>query len=136
MVGPSHVARCSDGRLSDKGKLLGLPHIGVLGYQIPGNGRTEVQIRSSLEAALCPDWQQISTQIHDTAAAQTLRDLPIWDRQRWLRFAPRRFACMPCGRAFVKRVPWRTPGGATRRAMPSTSMLRTPPTRYRLGGAG
>jgi transposase len=91
------------------GELLGLPNVSVLGYQIIGNERIEVQIRSSLEAALCPDCQQISTQIHDTAEAQTLRDLPIWDRQCWLRYAPRRFACMHCGRTFVERVAWRTP---------------------------
>ena len=91
-------------------ELLGLPNIHVLGYQIVGNERIEVQIRSSLEAALCPDCQQISTQIYDTAEAQTLRDLPMWDRQCWLRYAPRRFACTHCGRTFVERVAWRTPG--------------------------
>jgi transposase len=92
------------------GELLGLPNVRVLGYQIIGNERIEVQIRSSLEVALCPDCQQISTQIHDTAEAQTLRDLPIWDRQCWLRYAPRRFACLHCARTFVERVAWRTPG--------------------------
>jgi hypothetical protein len=69
------------------GELLGLPNVSVLGYQIIGNERIEVQIRSSLEAALCPECQQLSTQIHDTAEAQTLWDLPIWDRQCWLRYA-------------------------------------------------
>lgn len=91
-------------------ELLGLPHIQVLGYQIVGHERIEVQIRSRLEAALCPDCQQLSTQIYDTAEAQTLRDLAMWDRQCWLRYAPRRFACTPCGRTFVERVAWRTPG--------------------------
>ena len=92
------------------GELLGLPHVSVVGYQISGDERIEVQIRSSLAAALCPDCQQISTQIHDTAEAQTLRDLPIWDRQCWLRYAPRRFACARCRKTFVERVAWRTAG--------------------------
>jgi len=92
------------------GDLLGLPNVSVLNYQIMGNARIEVQISSSLEAALCPDCQQLSTQVHDTAEAQTLRDLPMWDRQCWLRYAPRRFACPHCGRTFVERVSWRTPG--------------------------
>jgi hypothetical protein len=43
-----------------------------------------IRIRSSMAAALCPDGQQLSTQIHDTAEAQTLRDLltakPVFDR--------------------------------------------------------
>jgi transposase len=92
------------------GELLGLPNVSVLGFQIRGNERIEVQIRSNLAAALCPDCQQLSTQIHDTAETQMLRDLPMWDRQCWLRYAPRRFACQPCGRTFVERVAWRTPG--------------------------
>ena len=41
------------------GELLGLPHVSVLGYQITGNERIEVQIRCSLAAALCPDCQQL-----------------------------------------------------------------------------
>jgi len=69
------------------GELLGLRNVSVLNYQIMGSERIEVQICSSLEAALCPDCQQLSTQIHDMAEAQTLRDLPIWDRQCWLRYA-------------------------------------------------
>jgi transposase len=92
------------------GELLGLPNVTVLGYQLTGHERIEVQLRSSLAAALCPDCQQISTQVHDTAEAQTLRDLPMWGRQCWLRYAPRRFACAACGRTFVERVPWRTSG--------------------------
>ena len=32
------------------GELLGLPHVSVLGYQITGNERIEVQIRCSLAA--------------------------------------------------------------------------------------
>jgi transposase len=78
-------------------QMLGLPNVSVLKYQIIGSERIEVQIRSSLEAALCPDCQRISTQIHDTAETQTLRDSPMWDRQCWLRYAPRRFACAHCG---------------------------------------
>jgi len=92
------------------GELLGLPNVTVLGYQLMGSARIEVQIGSSLEAAVCPDCQQLSTQLHDTAEAQTVRDLPMWDRQCWLRYAPRRFACPHCGRTFVERVPWRTAG--------------------------
>jgi transposase len=93
-------------------ELLGLPNVDVLNYQMIGSERIEVQIRSNLEAALCPACQQLSTQIHDTAETQTLRDLPIWDRQCWLRYAPRRFACAHCGQTFVERVSWRTPGVA------------------------
>lgn len=92
------------------GELLGLPNVNVLGYQLIGHERIEVQICSSLAAALCPDCQQISTQVHDTAEAHTLRDLPMWGRQCWLRYAPRRFVCQGCGHTFVERVPWRTPG--------------------------
>ena len=81
-------------------------------YQITGDERIEVFIESSLEAAVSPECQQVSTQIHDTAELQTIRDLPMWDRQCWLRYAPRRFACATCRNTFVERVAWREPGFA------------------------
>ena len=39
-----------------------------------------------------------------------MRDLPIWGRQCWLVYGPRRFECVPCGRTFIERVAWREPG--------------------------
>ena len=81
-------------------------------YQITGDERTEVFLESSLEAAVSPECQQVSTQIHDTAELQTIRDLPMWERQCWLRYAPRRFACATCRKTFVERVAWREPGFA------------------------
>ncbi len=93
-------------------ELLGLPNVKAVSYQIAGDERIEVFIESSLEAAVCPECQQVSTQIHDTAELQTIRDLPMWDRQCWLRYAPRRFACATCRNTFVERVAWREPGFA------------------------
>ena len=92
--------------------LLGLPNVTVVRYQLTTAERIEVHIESSLDAAMCPDCQRVSTQIHDRAEPQTLRDLPIWDRQCWLRYAPRRFACATCHSTFVERVAWREPGFA------------------------
>ncbi len=93
-------------------ELLGLPNVKAVRYQITGDERIEVFIESSLEAAVCPECQQVSTQIHDTAELQTIRDLPMWERQCWLRYAPRRFACATCRKTFVERVAWREPGFA------------------------
>jgi transposase len=83
-------------------ELLGSPDVSVLGYQMIRGESIEVHIRCSLEAALCPDCQQLSTQIYDTAEVPTLRDLPIWDRQCWLRYVPRRFVCAACRKTFVE----------------------------------
>ena len=93
-------------------ELLGLPNVKAVSYQIAGDERIEVFIESSLGAGVCPECQQVSTQIHDTAELQTIRDLPMWDRQCWLRYAPRRFACATCRNTFVERVAWREPGFA------------------------
>ena len=95
-------------------ELLGLPNVKAVSYQITSAERIEVCIESTLEAAVCPDCQQVSTQIHDTAEPQ-MRDLAIWDRhdwlcQSWLRYAPRRFACASCHKTFVERVAWREAG--------------------------
>jgi transposase len=91
-------------------ELLDLPNVKVVSYQITSTERIEVHIESELEAAVCPKCQQVSMQIHDMAEPQTLRDLPIWGRQGWLRYAPRRFACATCHSTFVERVAWREPG--------------------------
>jgi transposase len=91
-------------------ELLGLPNMQAVSYQITSTERIEVLIESSLEAAVCPECQHLSTQIHDTAEPQMIRDLAIWDRQCWLRYAPRRFACATCHKTFVERVAWREPG--------------------------
>jgi transposase len=91
-------------------ELLGLPNGQVVGYQIINAERIEVRIESRLDAALCPHCQQVSTQMHDTAEPQMLRDLAIWGRECWLRYAPRRFACATCDNTFVERVAWREPG--------------------------
>ena len=93
-------------------ELLGLPNVKAVSYQITGDELIEVFIESSLGAGVCPECQQVSTQIHDTAELQTIRDLPMWDRQCWLRYAPRRFACATCRNTFVERVAWREPGFA------------------------
>ena len=68
-------------------ELLGLPNVKAVSYQITSSERIEIFIESSLEAAVCPDCQQVSAQIHDTAEPQMIRDLAIWDRQCWLRYA-------------------------------------------------
>ena len=91
-------------------ELLDLPHVQVAGYQILNSERIEVCIESRLDAAVCPHCQQVSTQMHDTAEPQMLRDLAIWGRECWLRYAPRRFACATCHNTFVERVAWREPG--------------------------
>lgn len=91
-------------------ELLGLPQVWVSHYRLQGSERIELTVESTLPAAVCPECQQISTQVHDTSAPQRVRDLPIWGRQCWLVYTPRRFDCVPCGRTFVERVAWREPG--------------------------
>jgi transposase len=93
-------------------ELLGLANVQVVSYQIASVERIEVCIESRLDAAVCPTCQRVSTQIHDTAEPQTLRDLATWGRECWLRYAPRRFACAACHSTFVERVAWREPGFA------------------------
>ena len=55
------------------GELLGLPNVRALSYRIMGSQRIEGRISPSLEAALCPDCQQFSTQIPDAAEASLNR---------------------------------------------------------------
>jgi transposase len=91
-------------------ELLGLSNVRVIHYQLVGSERIDVFVESTLEAAICPDCQQISTERHDVSKPQMIRDLPIWDRRCWLSYAPRRFKCATCHDTFVERVVWREPG--------------------------
>ena len=92
--------------------LLGLSHVNVVSCALLSAERIEVGVESCLDAALCPTCQRVSTQVHDMAELRTLRDLSIWGRQCWLRYAPRRFACATCHSTFVERVAWREVGFA------------------------
>jgi transposase len=91
-------------------ELLDLPNIRVTHYQLVGQQRLNLFIESTVTAAVCPDCQQLSLTVHQIGEPQMLRDLPIWNRRCWLRYAPRRFKCPTCAMTFVERVAWRESG--------------------------
>ena len=91
-------------------ELLDLPNIQVTHYQLVGQHRLNLLVESTVEAAVCPNCQQLSLAVHEVSEPQMLRDLPIWKRRCWLRSAPRRFKCETCANTFVERVLWREPG--------------------------
>jgi transposase len=56
------------------------------------NAETAVlEIRSRLEAALCPTCKTPSTAIHDYDDPRLVRDLPLSGRKSFLRYQSRRF---------------------------------------------
>lgn len=91
-------------------ELLDLPNVRVTHYQLVGEQRLNLLIESTVAAAVCPDCQQLSVALHQIGEPQMLRDLPIWNRRCWLRYAPRRFKCETCATTFVERVGWRESG--------------------------
>lgn len=90
--------------------LLGLPNVQGTHYQLVGAERINLFIESTLPAGVCPACQQICLTVHETGAPQFIRDLALWQRQGWLRYAPRRFKCPTCADTFVERVVWGEPG--------------------------
>ena len=88
-------------------QLLELPKVRVTGYELVGSERLFIRIESTLEAAVCPTCQRISEAGHGHAEPQLIRDLPIWQRQCWLQYRPRRFQCAHCPSTLVERVMWR-----------------------------
>jgi len=90
-------------------ELLNLSNVKVVHYQLVGQDRINLFIEPTLEMALCPDCGQASAALHETGEPQMIRDLAIWDRQCWLRLAPRRFQCTGCQATFVERLAWREP---------------------------
>ena len=91
-------------------ELLDLSHVRMTHYQLVGKHRLNLSVESTLEAAMCPNCQQVSLAVHDASEPQRLRDLPIWNRRCWLQVAPRRFKCATCENTFVERVLWRELG--------------------------
>ena len=91
-------------------ELLDLPNVRVTHYQLVGQQRLNLFIESTFAVAVCPDCQQLSLVVHQIGEPQMLRDLPIWNRRCWLRYALRRFKCETCATTFVERVGWREPG--------------------------
>ena len=91
-------------------ELLDLPNVRVTHYQLVGQQRLNLFIESTLAAAVCPACQQMSRTVHDVGEPQMIRDLSIWKRESWLRYAPRRFTCETCQTTFVERVMWREAG--------------------------
>ena len=105
-------------------ELLGLPNVKAVSYQITSAERIEVYIESRLDAAVCPNCQRVSTQIHDTAEPQTLRDLAIWGRQCWLRYAfggPGALSAPPAIARLSNASSGANPALRTRCGMPSRS---------------
>lgn len=92
------------------GELLGIQNVRVTKYQTQGQHRINVFIESTIAAAVCPECESVSTQIHDVAEVQMIRDMPMWARRCWIGYAPRRFTCASCDKTFVERVVWREPG--------------------------
>ncbi len=90
-------------------ELLGLPQVRVTQYELRGHDEIRVTVESTVEAAVCPECQQVSFHLHELSKPQLIRDLSLWQRRSWLHYAPRRFKCATCQDTFVERVAWREP---------------------------
>ena len=55
---------------------LDMPNVRVTKYQTQGHHRVNVFIESTIVAAVCPECESVSTQIHDVAEVQMIRDMP------------------------------------------------------------
>jgi len=87
-------------------ELLDLPHVRVVGYELPDRDTIILDIEFDLPAAMCPTCHQISTAIHSYVPPRTVRDLDVWNRMCYLRFQPRQFVCGHCQDTFVERLVW------------------------------
>ena len=122
-------------------ELLGLPNVTAVSYQLTSAERIEVCIESRLDAAVCPDCQQVSAQRHDTAEPQMLRDLAIWGRECWLRYAfggPGALPAPPATTRLSNASPganpaWRTHCGTPSIATHVRSMRISPRLRWTKG---
>ncbi len=91
-------------------ELLKLTNVRVVHYQMVGQDQINLSVEPPLEMAICPDYRQTSTLIHDNNEPQMIRCPSLWERRGWLRLRPRRFEGIPCQKTFAERLAWREPG--------------------------
>lgn len=91
-------------------ELIGLPHVRVTDYRLIGPDKVEISIESSLEVAVCPTCGEVSQDAYRQDEAQTIRDLPMWNRTCHLRYTPQRYRCTKCQDSFTAQVVWRNAG--------------------------
>lgn len=87
-------------------KLLNLPNQEVVKYEMPDAETAILEIKSTLEVAVCPTCKTPSTTIHDYDDARLVRDLSLSGRKSYLRYHSRRFECGVCQQSFTERVEW------------------------------
>ena len=86
--------------------LLNLPSLEVVKYEMPDTETAILEIKSTLEVAICPACKMPSTNIHDYDDPRLVRDLALSGRKSYLRYHSRRFECEACQRSFTERVEW------------------------------
>ena len=87
-------------------KLLNLPHLEVVRYEMPDAETAILEIKSTLGVAICPTCQTPSNTLHDYDEPRLVRDLSLSGRKSYLQYRSRRFECAVCGQAFTERVEW------------------------------
>lgn len=83
-------------------RLLNLPGIVVENFR-----ETDTDLMLEVEAwtnqATCPRCGTVSSHLHQNHG-YWVRDLPIADRQVWLKVNRRQFKCKPCGKPFSETL--------------------------------
>ena len=86
--------------------LLNLPNLEVVKYETPDAETAILEIKSTLEVAICPTCKTPSPKIHDYDEPRLVRDLSLSGRKSYLRYHSRRFECAICQQSFTERVEW------------------------------
>jgi transposase len=86
--------------------LLNLPNLEVVKSEMPDAETAILEIRSTLEVAICPTCKMPSTKLHDYDDPRLVRDLSLSGRKSYLRYHSRRFECVVCQQSFTERVEW------------------------------
>lgn len=87
-------------------QLLGLPHVEITGYAFPDSETVILDVKPTLQVALCPECGHPSMDLHDYDEPRLIRDLSLSGRRCHLRLRGRRFDCASCGRPFTERLEW------------------------------
>jgi transposase len=86
--------------------LLNLHNLEVIGYEAIDGETVILEVKPTLQVAICPDCKKPSAAVHDYDEPRLIRDLSLFGRKSYLRLRGRRFECQNCQSSFTERLEW------------------------------
>jgi transposase len=91
-------------------ELLGIDKLCVMRTEIESAEQITLFVESVEEVAVCPEYKQLSLQVHGLCDKQLIHDLSYGERRCYLSYQARRFRCNFCDKTFTEEIAWKRAG--------------------------